>query len=200
LRRVLGMDVDSTVWDTTARVCEAALAVAGKKLDPEVVTTWTHVFDVYGEEKGMSILERVFSPDRVIERQPYPGAVEVIRKLRDECGIQVHFITHNDPETMTACLGGWLRSHFGPDIRLTVTYGDKLEVLREVDAFGMVDDRPDTIRRVADAGLWAATMLQPWNRDLLSERPDIHGFHTWREFPYSELRGSPAGESTPAGR
>jgi hypothetical protein len=45
----------------------------------------------------------------------------------------------------------------------------------------MVDDRPKTIASVADAGLWAATMLQPWNRKLVAERADVYGFASWHE-------------------
>ena len=47
----------------------------------------------------------------------------------------------------------------------------------------MVDDRPEAIRRVADAGPWATTKVRPWNRSLFEEREDIHGFHDWREVP-----------------
>jgi hypothetical protein len=46
-----------------------------------------------------------------------------------------------------------------------------------------VDDRPGTIARVADAGLWVATKIQPWNRELVAGRKDIHGFASWNEFP-----------------
>jgi hypothetical protein len=99
-------------------------------------------------------------------------------------GVRVHFITHNwDPEAMAPRLEPWLKTHFGPDVGLTVTTKDKLGILRELGAFGMVDDRPDTIARVADAGLWAATMIQPWNYELVEEHPRVYGFASWRDFP-----------------
>jgi hypothetical protein len=84
---------------------------------------------------------------------------------------------------MTPHLEPWLREHFGPDVGLTVTVEDKLGILDHLEAFGMVDDRPDTIARVADAGLWAATMVQPWNRKLVTERADVYGFDSWHEVP-----------------
>jgi hypothetical protein len=84
---------------------------------------------------------------------------------------------------MAPCLEPWLRTHFGPAIGLTVTTGDKLDILEELGAFGLIDDRPDTIGRVADAGLWAAAMKQPWNRDLLARRSDIRGFSHRQEVP-----------------
>ncbi len=66
---------------------------------------------------------------------------------------------------------------------MTVTVEDKLGLLDSLGAFGMVDDRPDTIARVADAGFWAATMIQPWNRELVAERADVYGFESWHEVP-----------------
>jgi phosphoglycolate phosphatase-like HAD superfamily hydrolase len=183
MRCVLSVDVDSTVWDLTTWVCEAVLDVTGEWLDPGTITTWTHVLDAYGEEAATEVYERVLSPRRVREREPYLGSPEVLRGLQRK-GIEIHFVTHNwDPETMTPHLDPWLKEHFGPDVGLTVTTEDKLDILRELGAFGMVDDRPGTIARVADAGLWAATKVQPWNRELVAGRNDVHGFASWHEFP-----------------
>ena len=77
----------------------------------------------------------------------------------------------------------WLKAHFGAGIELTVTTEDKLDILRKLGAFGLIDDRPKTIERVADAGFWAAMMLQPWNKELVAGRPEIHGFRSWHEVP-----------------
>lgn len=181
---MLGLDVDSTVWDLTAWVCEAVLDVVGERLDPDSLSTWTHVLDAYGEGAAVEIYTRALAPHRVPEREPYPGAAEIVRFLQEERGIRVHFVTHNwDPAAMTPHLEPWLKEHFGPHVGLTVTTEDKLGILRKLGAFGMIDDRPETIERVADAGLWAATMLQPWNRKLVAGHPRISGFGSWREVP-----------------
>ena len=177
----LCVDLDSTIWDTGAWVCAAVLEVTGEELDVEEVTTWTHVLDTYGEETTTLVFDRVFDPARIREREPYPGAPEALRALREDFDIAIHFLTHNDPETMTSRLRPWLGEHFGADAGLTVTTGDKLEVIGELGAFGLIDDRPDTIERVAEADLWAATKIQPWNRDLVACRTDIYGFHHWQE-------------------
>ena len=179
--RTLCVDLDSTIWDTGAWVCAAAMEVTGEDLDVEKVTTWTHLLDTYGEETTTRIFDRVFDPERIGERKPYPGAPEALGTLQEEFDLGIHFVTHNDPEIMTPRLRPWLADHFGPDAGLTVTTGDKLEVLADLGAFGLIDDRPDTIERVADADLWAATKIQPWNRDLVTRRSDIHGFRHWQE-------------------
>jgi len=183
LKPTLCLDVDSTVWDTGAWVCAAVLDVTGEPLDMNEVTTWTHVLDLYGEETTTTVFDRVFDPGRIREREPYPGASEVVRMLQERFGIRVHFVTHNDPEIIGSHLEPWLKDHFGADVGVTVTTGDKMDVLEKRGAFGLVDDRPDTIGRVADAGLWAATKIQPWNHELVASRDDVHGFHDWQEVP-----------------
>jgi 5'(3')-deoxyribonucleotidase len=181
LRPTLCVDVDSTIWDTGAWVCAAVLRITGEELDVEEVTTWTHVLDTYGEETTTLVFDRGFDPARIREREPYPGTPEALRALQEDFGIAIHFVTHNDPEIMTPRLRPWLEAHFGPDAGFTVTTGDKLGVIEELEAFGLIDDRPDTIERVADADLWAATKIQPWNRDLVARRSDVYGFHHWQE-------------------
>ena len=183
MKPTLCTDVDSTVWDTGAWVCSAVLEVTGEKLDMDRITTWTHVLDTFGEQITTAIFDRVFDPARIREREPYPGASEVLRALQEDRGIVIHFVTHNDPEIMTPHLEPWLKTHFGPGVGLTVTTGDKLGILEELGAFGLIDDRPDTIGRAADAGLWTATKLQPWNHDLVAARTDVHGFSDWQEVP-----------------
>lgn len=178
------MDVDSTVWDTAARVREAAREVTGAPQNLQGFSTWTHVLEAYGEEATAKIFDLALSPEKVGDRTPYPGAAETLRRLQEEAGVAVHFVTRgHDPEAMGPRLHGWLREHFGPAVGLTFAAGGKLEVLRSLRAFGLVDDRPETLASVADAGLWAATKLQPWNRDLVAARPDVCGFDDWREFP-----------------
>ena len=184
MKPILATDVDSTVWNPGAWVCEAVLEITGETLDLESVTTLTYLFDFYEEKVAMEIFERVFSPQRVREREPYPGSTGVLRRLQEGHGMGVHFVTrHYDPAAIEPCLEPWLKEHFGPEVGLTVTAGDKLPILRELGAFGLIDDHPDTIGRVADAGLWAAAKVQPWNRAFVADRSDVHGFSDWREVP-----------------
>ena len=183
MKPTLCVDVDSTVWNTGAWICAAVLETTGETLDVNEVTTWTHLLDTYGEETTTTIFDRVFDPTRIREREPYPGATEVLRALQDSSGITIHFVTHNDPETMHPLLKPWLQTHFGPQIALTITRDDKLGIVQELGAFGLIDDRPDTIERVANAGLWAATKLQPWNRALVARNTNVHGFDHWHEVP-----------------
>ena len=174
--------MDSTFWDTGAWVRAAALEVTGEAPQGGI-STWSHLLDAYGEGATTRIFDRVFDPARLREREPYPGAPEAVRALRDDLDLRIHFVTRNAPGAAGPDLRAWLESHFGEGVDLTVTMGEKLDILRGLGAFGIVDDRPQTLARVADAELWAATKLQPWNRDLVAARPDVHGFSEWREVP-----------------
>ena len=184
MKPTLALDVDSTVWNTGARVREVVLDLTGDTLDLELVSTWTHILDAYGEETATEIFDRVLAPERVCERTPYPGSTHVLRYVQEERDVRVHFITRNhDPEAMTPHLEPWLRGHFGGGVELTVTAGDKLGILRDLGAFGLIDDRPEILERAADAGLWTAARIQPWNRELVERRADVRGFADWREVP-----------------
>jgi hypothetical protein len=182
VRYVLALDVDSTVWNTGARVCEVVFEVTGETLDLETVSTWTCLLDVYGEETTTEIFDRVLAPEKIRDREPYPYAAEIVRRLQGERSIEIHFVTHGH-DAIEPHLEAWLRGNFGRGVGLTVTTGDKLAVLREIGAFGIIDDRPETLERVADAGLWAAARIQPWNRGLVAARADVRGFSDWREVP-----------------
>ena len=184
MRPTLCTDVDSTVWDTATWVREAVLEVTGDVPDLGAVSTWTHVLDAYGEEATTQIFDRVLSPERIREREPYPGAPEVLLQLQRERGVKIHFVTRAyDPETVRPHLGPWLMEHFGPEVRLTITARDKLDILQELGAAGLIDDRPEILERAAGAGLWTAARIQPWNRGLVAARSDVHGFSDWREVP-----------------
>lgn len=183
MSKTLAVDVDSTIWDPGPWVCEAVLDVTGRVLDLETATVLTYLLDAYGEEAAAEIFDRVFRPDRVPERILYPGVADVLARLRSQRDVTVHFITENDPEKMALALEPWLSEHFGRDVGLTVTIEDRLTVLGELGAFGLVNDRPDVIARAADAGLWVAAMAHPWNRELVARRSDIHGFSDWQEVP-----------------
>jgi hypothetical protein len=180
----LALDVDSTVWDVSTPFRDAVREITGDAPDLETVFTWAQVLDAYGEKDTALIYERVLAPERIRMRELYPNAAEILRRLQTERGLRIHFVTRNhDPEALRPHLSPWLREHFGPEVGLTITSGEKTGVLRELHAFGVVDDHPRTLVAAAEAGLWAATKIQPWNREVVAERPDVRGFDDWLEMP-----------------
>jgi hypothetical protein len=41
----------------------------------------------------------------------------------------------------------------------------------------------EIFERAADTGLWTAARIQPWNRELVARRANVHGFSDWRGVP-----------------
>ncbi len=51
----------------------------------------------------------------------------------------------------------------------------------------LIDDSPETLEKALDAGLTAATLLHPWNREVC-ETEDVVAAKDWRELA-SKLEG-----------
>lgn len=58
----LGVDVDSKVWDTVARVREAVLEVTGEALESTDVYTWTQLLDIYSERRPRRSTNEPYPP------------------------------------------------------------------------------------------------------------------------------------------
>lgn len=189
--KVLGIDVDNTIFDFDTLVNVAMLDVCGVAYDYEEKTHWDYWFDLASEDSVVEAIRVALDPTKVMERELYPGVVEALEELYD-AGIRPHFITHNffDPEKMRNALAVWLDEVISVPFGLSVVNtGPKLTVMRRKGIFGMIDDKPDFIESVADAGLFAATKIHPWNRELLERRSDVHGFEHWSEVPSLLLSG-----------
>ena len=85
------------------------LDLTGDTLDLELVSTWTHILDAYGEETATEIFDRVLAPERVCDRTPYPGSTQALRYVQEKRDVKVHFISRNhNAEAMTPHLEPWL--------------------------------------------------------------------------------------------
>jgi hypothetical protein len=62
----------------------------------------------------------------------------------------------------------------------------------------VIDDRPDFIAEVADEGLWAATKIHPWNRQVAESRDDVFDFEDWSEVVPAVLEHLDQNERIPA--
>lgn len=178
---ILGVDVDSTVWPFHDWFCEALPGMTY-----EAWSSWGYCFKAFEKEAVYKAFDKALDPKRVAERPLYPGVAEAIARLK-RWGIGIHFITHNHrPDAMRPYLVPWLKEHFGEDVGVTIVPSSvsKLDLLEEIGAFGMVDDHPTLIADVADAGMFAATKIHPWCKDMVEAHPEVHGFESWDVMPY----------------
>lgn len=188
----LGLDLDSTVWPFPVWMARSLSRRLGYQITPADVESWEY-FDSLPARAVAESFAEALDPARVPERPFYLGCIEALRRLRDR-GIRMAFVTSNpDPPPMRQPLARWLCEALGepvaveePDapvsLQLLPAHEPKLPALREAGAAGIVDDRPQTLVEVADAGLWAATLVHRYNEALVANRPDIHGFDHWHEF------------------
>lgn len=194
----IAVDVDSTIWPAEEKYDKAARHLFGKPFFPSgEARDWYDVPELIENfgENFEEIFTTALNPREVSERVLYPGVREVIRRWK-ESGVEIHFLTHNfNPDRMYNYLTPWLRQHFGPDVKVDVIppHVDKITMLGDIDAFGIIDDKADILESAIKAGYYAGTKLQPWNRRVVAQNPSIVAFESWYEFL---LLGPPHPENT----
>lgn len=182
ISRILGLDIDSTIWPAEDRIEAACAKLYGMPFGDEWLTH-TQLVEKFGEGYRR-IFELALAPHEVEGRPLYPGVADAILELYG-MGVSVHFISKNHtPERMRRPLKRWLNDRLDIPFGLSLTTTDeKLHLLRKVNAFGMVDDRLDLILRVADRGLFAAARAHPWNAALLDMDTSVRRFSDWEKLP-----------------
>lgn len=188
----LGADVDSTLWPFPEWMCSALSRRLGYRVGCEDVITWEY-FDGLPEEAVAASFAEALDPERVVSRPFYPGCGEALRRLRER-RVRLAFITCNPaPQAMREPLSRWLSAALGEPVavedpgapvslRVLGAHESKLEALRGAGASALVDDRPATLVEAAEAGLQVATLVHPYNWELVESRADIHGFESWEMF------------------
>ena len=175
----LGVDIDSTIWDSQKLYSEAAEELFGHGYSQDDVTHYYWLKEEYGENYW-EIFNKALHPSWIHKRELYPNVVDAIEDLKS-FGINIHFVTYNiHPDLVREPLKKWLQDSFG-DVGLSVTgVGKKVPILSRINAFGIVDDKPETLLEVCDSGKWACRFIQPWNEHL-SDDPSIDSFDDWSD-------------------
>ena len=107
-----------------------------------------------------------------------------------EDGHFIHITSHRAAEAHQAT-ELWLERIGLPYDELYCSY-DKVTRCAEIGIDLLIDDSPENLRRAIDAGIAAATILHPWNRDLVAEE-DIVAAEDWSELD-GELTGKKLGK------
>ncbi len=183
--RTLGVDIDGVIWSPYGIAAAEINRLTGLNITLEDMVEYDSFHHIAGTDVAhQGFAKACADPTTVMERELYPGVAEALQTLH-HMGISIHFITHNyDPNRMRAPLGRWLDEVLQIPFGLSLTKtGSKMPIMRRIGAFGLIDDRPDTLVEARENGFWAATYVQQWNELLLSERGDINGFYHWRDVP-----------------
>jgi uncharacterized protein len=113
----------------------------------------------------------------VLNSEPYPGAVETVRAWSAE-GHWIHVTSHRSERARKAT-EAWLNKIGMPYDDLHCSY-DKITRCRELGVHVLVDDSPVNLQRAAEEGILGATIVHPWNRELVAS-DGIVGARDWFE-------------------
>ena len=171
----IAIDIDSTLhhyWDDLA---DAARRRFGVSLPYEHQVTWQ--IDQLRPEQLKACIAETHAEDTVLAAEPYPGAVEVVRRWH-EAGHWIHITSHRSTSAHGAT-ARWLENIGLPYDDLHCSY-DKITRARELGIDILVDDSPVNLLGALEAGIVGATIVHPWNRELVEEE-DVVAAGDWPE-------------------
>jgi FMN phosphatase YigB (HAD superfamily) len=156
----LAIDIDSTLhpyWDQLAAIARRRFGI---ELPYDAQHTWT--IDRLTPEQLSACVRESHQQELVLAAEPYPGAVETISAWHAQ-GHFIHITSHRaqdaHPHTEQ-----WLRRIGLRFDELYCSY-DKVARCREIGIDVLIDDSPVNLAHALEAGITAATIEHPWNRD-----------------------------------
>ena len=171
----IALDIDSTLhhyWDLLQRVARERYGV---ELPYEEQRAWG--ITALERDAVVHCVEETHSDENIEAGVPYPGAVETVRAWH-QAGHWIHVTSHRRTST-AAATGRWLDSIGLPYDDLHCSF-DKVSRCVELDIDVLVDDSPVNIARAREHGIVAATIIHPWNEQLVQEDGVIGG-RDWSE-------------------
>jgi uncharacterized protein len=171
----IAIDIDSTLhhyWDLLQRVARERYGV---ELPYEEQRGWG--ITAMERDAVVHCVEETHSDENIEAGIPYPGAVETVRGWH-EAGHWIHVTSHRRDST-AAATARWLDAIGLPYDDLYCSF-DKVSRCVELDVDVLIDDSPVNITRARDQGIVPATIIHPWNEELVAEDGVIGG-RTWDE-------------------
>ena len=171
----IAIDIDSTLHHYWDQLSEASHRRFGIALPYEDQLTWS--ITLLRPEQVRACVEETHSEARVLEAEPYPGAVETVSAWHGD-GHFIHITSHRADKSRDAT-ARWLERICLPYDELYCS-NDKVARCREIGIDVLIDDSPENLGAALEAGITAATILHPWNRELC-ETEEVIGAADWHE-------------------
>ena len=171
----IALDIDSTLHHYWDLLDELARARYGIELDYDEQTSWS--ITKLEPEQLSALVRETHSEENVLAAEPYPDAVETVRSWHEQ-GHWIHVTSHR-AEDAHGATARWLERVGMPYDDLHCSY-DKVTRCVELGIDVLVDDSPVNLARARDEGILGASIIHPWNRDLV-QSDGIVGAHDWRE-------------------
>jgi beta-phosphoglucomutase-like phosphatase (HAD superfamily) len=161
---VLAIDIDSTLHPYWEQFAAASRKRFGVDLPYEEQVTWD-VPELRPEQFKVVIAD-THSAKAILAAKPFPGAVETITAWH-EAGHEIHIVSHRHAGAREAT-EQWLRQIGLPYDGIDCST-DKIAYAVSVGAGLLIDDSPENLLAAVAAGIRAATLSHPWNRDVCEE-------------------------------
>jgi uncharacterized HAD superfamily protein len=171
----IAIDIDSTLHHYWDQLSDASRRRFGIALPYDDQLTWT--ITLLRPEQVRACVAETHSDDRVLAAEPYPGAVEAVTRWH-EAGHFIHITSHRE-EACQHATEAWLERIGLPFDELYCS-DDKIARCREIGIDLLIDDSPVNLLAAVEAGIAAATLRHPWNRDVCEEE-DIVCADDWAE-------------------
>jgi uncharacterized protein len=171
----IAIDIDSTLhhyWDQLEEIAHRRFGVT---IPYEQQVVWN--IDRLKPEQLSAVVRESHTESHILGREPYPGAVEAVRAWH-EAGHFIHITSHRATESHDVT-ERWLRRIELPYDDLYCSY-DKVARCKEIGIEVLIDDSPVNLERALEAGITAATLVHPWNRELC-ETEDVICGSDWPE-------------------
>jgi FMN phosphatase YigB (HAD superfamily) len=172
---LIALDIDSTLhnyWDVIDRISQARYGV---ELPYAEQTSWG--ITLLERDELIACVEESHSAENVLGAEPYPGAVETVRGWSEQ-GHWIHVTSHRSVRARDST-EAWLHKIGMPFDDLHCSY-DKVTRCRELGVHVLVDDSPVNLKHAIDEGMVGATIIHPWNEEIV-ERVDVVGGRDWDE-------------------
>jgi uncharacterized protein len=170
----IALDIDSTLhhyWDLLQRIAHERYGV---DLPYEEQRDWG--ITVLERDAIVHCVEESHSDENIAAGVPYPDAVETVRAWHDE-GHWIHVTSHRRTSTYDAT-ATWLDRIGMPFDDLHCSF-DKVPRCVELGIQVLVDDSPVNIAKAREEGIVPATIIHPWNEEIV-ETDGVIGAPDWR--------------------
>jgi hypothetical protein len=160
----IAIDIDSTLhhyWDLLAAVAKRRFGVV---LPYDRQTVWD--IETLRPEQVRAAVAETHREQHILAAVPYAGAVETVGAWH-EAGHFIHVTSHRHRDAYDATRR-WLDAIGLPYDELYCS-DDKIGRAIELGIDVLIDDSPQNLLGGLEAGMTAATLVHPWNRDVCEE-------------------------------
>ena len=179
MKRLL-LDVDGVIVDFIGTYLELVHEVTGCPYSRSEITKWSCEESLgLSEEVAAEVNQLLCAPGVVLGMEPYPGAVEAVKRLSQR--FEIYFVTSHfkDSPTWAHDRETWLRGYFGDELGRCVVHTHHKGL---ISGDALLDDKPSHVLDwfLTQNGL-AMLWDQPYNNGLDHDHMDSYRVISWEE-------------------